>query len=130
MGTSYLKTDEEYRQVMERIEGYLSQATTLGGFHYLSDQEKNDLRRLSLLAEHYEDAIPLMPIRQPENLPDMIALKMYEFKLKQKDLAVLLEISPSRLSEILQGKRKISLELAKRLHAKLGIDPSFILEMA
>jgi HTH-type transcriptional regulator/antitoxin HigA len=127
---SYLKTEEEYLQVMERIEAYLTQATASGGFHHLSDLEKDDLRRLSLLAEHYEDGVPLMPIRQPQNLPDMIALKMYERKLKQKDLAALLGISAARLSEVLSGKRKVTLELAKRLHSELGIDPAFILETA
>jgi HTH-type transcriptional regulator/antitoxin HigA len=71
-----------------------------------------------------------MPIRQPENLPDMIALKMYERKLKQKDLAALLGVSAARLSEILSGKRKVSLDFAKRLHRELGIDPAFILETA
>lgn len=127
---SYLKTEEEYRQVMERIETYLTKATASGGFQSLSDLEKDDLRRLSLLAEIYEDGVPFMPIRQPENLPDMIALKMYERKLKQKDLAALLGVSAARLSEILSGKRKVSLNLAKRLHRELGIDPAFILETA
>jgi HTH-type transcriptional regulator/antitoxin HigA len=60
----------------------------------------------------------------------MIALKMYERKLKQKDLAALLDISPTRLSEVMQSKRKVNMDLAKRLFKVLQISPEFILETA
>lgn len=55
---------------------------------------------------------------------------MFQMKLKQKDLAELLNIAPSRLSEVLKGKRKINMDLAKRLFEKLKIDPEFILKKA
>lgn len=65
---SYLKTEEEYRQVMERIETYLTKATASGGFQSLSDLGKDELRRLSLLAEIYEDGVPFMPIRVKDTI--------------------------------------------------------------
>jgi len=71
-----------------------------------------------------------MPIRQPKTLTEMLELKMYERKLKQKDLAALLGVSATRLSEVMQGKRKVNMDLAKRLYLKLGISPAFILEQA
>jgi HTH-type transcriptional regulator/antitoxin HigA len=49
-------------------------------------------------------------------------------KLKQRDLAVILGIESSRVSEYLNGKRKINLEFAKKVHEKLGIDGNFILK--
>lgn len=125
-----IRTAAEYEQVMQIIEGYLQKATQGGGFQSLSPAESEELQRLSLLAETWEDSIPVMPLRQPQSLTDMIELKMYQMKLKQKDLAELLEISPSRLSEVMNGKRKINLELAKRLHSKMNIDAEFILENA
>lgn len=125
-----IKSDEEYRQVMETVEAYLRKATKNGGFHTLAPDEKNELQHLSRLAEAWEDGIPLMPIRQPQTLVEMIQLKMYERKLKQKDLAALLEISPARLSEVMQGKRKVNMDLAKRLFKVLNISPEFILEAA
>jgi HTH-type transcriptional regulator/antitoxin HigA len=125
-----IKSEEEYQQVMEKIESYLVQATKQGGFHTLSAQERDELQVLSKLAESWEDSIPLMPIKQPQTLVEMIELKMFERKLKQKDLAELLETSPSRLSEILTGKRQITLTMAKNLFKKLNIDPAFILEKA
>jgi HTH-type transcriptional regulator/antitoxin HigA len=125
-----IKSEDDYRQVMERIETYLQKATRQGGFHSLLPEERDSLRDLSQLAESWEDQIPLMPIRQPKTLIEMIELKMYERKLKQKDLAALLGISPTRLSEVMQGKRKVNLDLAKRLYKSLDIDARFILESA
>lgn len=128
--TYKINSEEEYRQVMEKIESYLQKATKNGGFHTLTPEERDGLQHLSRMAEAWEDNIPLMPIRQPQTLVEMIQLKMYERKLKQKDLAALLEISPARLSEVMQGKRKVNLDLAKRLFKVLKISPEFILETA
>ena len=55
---------------------------------------------------------------------------MFEMNLKQKQLAKILEISETRISELLSGKRKLNIELAKKLHSKLHIDAHFILEVA
>jgi HTH-type transcriptional regulator/antitoxin HigA len=50
--------------------------------------------------------------------------------LRQKQLAKLLDISEARISELLTGKRKINIDLAKKLHAKLNIDAHFLLQAA
>ena len=125
-----INTAEEYQLVMEHIEAYLQKSTSNGTSEVLSSQEKSELRHLSLLAESWEDGIPLMPIQQPKTLTEMLEFKMYALKLKQKDLAALLGISATRLSEVMQGKRKVNMDLAKRLYAKLNIDAVFILEHA
>lgn len=93
---------------------------------------------LAVAIEHYEDHVlmlvpigqqqPAIKIKQPTNIVEMIELKMYENKWKQKDLATVLEISETRLSEIIKGKRKVNLDLAKRLYLKLNIDADFILK--
>ena len=67
---------------------------------------------------------------KPETLPAMIELKRQQKQLKQKDLALLLEIPAGRLSQILSGKRRVSLDLAKKLHERLHISPAFILRTA
>jgi HTH-type transcriptional regulator/antitoxin HigA len=53
---------------------------------------------------------------------------MFEMNLKQKQLAKVLGVSEARISELLAGKRKLNIELAKKLHTKLNIDAHFILE--
>jgi HTH-type transcriptional regulator/antitoxin HigA len=115
---------------MEKIELYLQKSTQQGGFHTLPAEERRELQLLSLAAEAWEDGVPFMPIRQPQSIIEMIELTMYERKLKQQELAALLDISPTRLSEVLKGKRKVNMDLAKRLYSVLHISPQFILEHA
>jgi HTH-type transcriptional regulator / antitoxin HigA len=125
-----IKSEEEYLVLMQRIEGLLQSATQNGGFAAMPEQQRATLQALSLAAEAWEDDRQLMPIPHPKTLAEMIVFKMYERKLKQKDLAQMLDISPARLSEILNGKRKVNLLLAKRLHEQLDIDAAFILKAA
>lgn len=61
------------------------------------------------------------------SLTDVIRLRMSEMKLKNKDLAILLDTTPSRISEYLNGKRDITLNVAKTMHRKLNIDSDIIL---
>lgn len=62
-----------------------------------------------------------------ESFNEMIELRMYQRKLKRKDVAEILGTTPSRISEILNGKRGITIELAKGLYKKLNISPELIL---
>lgn len=58
----------------------------------------------------------------------VIELRMFEMKLKQKDLAEILETSTSRISEYLNGKRDITIQIARALHKNLNIDSDIILQ--
>lgn len=90
-------------------------------------------RQMAQALSDYEDALELMPIPvfpKPTTLPAMIELKRQQKQLKQKDLAALLEVPPGRLSQILSGKRRVTMDLAKKLHERLNISPAFILKTA
>jgi HTH-type transcriptional regulator/antitoxin HigA len=130
MKTEKINDRKEYNEVMKRIEKLLQKSTKSGGFKNLSAKEAETLKKLSLMAEQYEDSIPLMPIKTPSTLTEMIRYKMFEMNLRQKQLAKVLDTSETRISELLTGKRKINMELAKKLHAKLHIDANFLLEVA
>jgi HTH-type transcriptional regulator/antitoxin HigA len=119
-----IKNKKDYHSVMAEMETYLQK-----GFSKLTKKESKELERLSKLVEAYENVYYSLPMK-PERLGDMIALKMFERKMKQKDLARLLEISPTRVSEVLHGKRRITIDLAKKLHEKLDIEAEFILKCA
>ena len=64
---------------------------------------------------------------EANTLKEMIELRMFQRKLRQKDVAELLGTTPSRISEILHGKRKLTFDRAKGLYRKLNIDPELIL---
>jgi HTH-type transcriptional regulator/antitoxin HigA len=128
--TNKINSQKGYHEAMKRVEKLLQKSTKSGGFKNLPASDVKAFQDLSLMAEKYEDGIPLMPIKTPTTLVEMIRYKMFEMNLKQKQLATILEISETRISELLTGKRKINIELAKKLHAKLHIDAHFILEAA
>ncbi len=114
-----IKNKKEYRQAFEKIDVLLSE---MG-----DDLEKQkEARSLAEEIQEYEKDNISFPA--PTTLLGMIELKMYEMKLKRKDLAVILGVEASRVSEMMNGKRRISVEVAKGLHEKLGIDGNFILE--
>lgn len=84
-----------------------------------------ELIEVSDIIEQYEE------IHFPMGLPtlqEMIELRMFEMGLKRKDLAALLNTSASRISDYLNGKREITLNIAKALHHKLNIDSDIILQ--
>lgn len=130
MKTEEITTRKEYDKVMKSIEELLQKATEIGGFEHLSSTEKTSLAQLSVMAEKFEDDIPLMPMKTPKSLAEMLRYKMYEKGLRQKQLATILEISEASISGLLSGRRKLSIELAKKLHTKLDIDAHFLLMSA
>ncbi|GAB3893515.1 hypothetical protein GCM10028825_34320 [Spirosoma agri] len=55
---------------------------------------------------------------------------MVQEHLNQRDTASVLGITEMRLSEVLAGKRKVNMDLTKRLYDKLHIRADYILKMA
>lgn len=111
----------EYKKNLDRLEVLLKELTYKG---QLSKKMQSELDTISdQIADFEEQQFPF----QPDSLKEMIELRMYQRKLKQKDLAEILGTTPSRISEILNGKRSLTMELAKSLHRKLNIDANLIL---
>jgi HTH-type transcriptional regulator/antitoxin HigA len=69
-----------------------------------------------------------MPLKA--TIADMILDTMQEKKINRSELSKILEIPNSTLSEILNGKKKINLSIARKLHEKLNFDGNTILESA
>ena len=93
----------------------------------LSENETNELRILALSAQSYEQNIYTIP--QAQTLEGMIELRMYEMKLKQKDLAKKLNVSDAKLSLILAGKQKPDVAFIKEVHRQLDVSADFVLEV-
>ena len=130
MEINKITNDSEHEVIASKIEELLKKSSSNGGFSSLTKEETLLLKNLSLLVEEYEDnQLHLMPIKAPKTLIEMIRFKMYEMNIKQKQLAKLLEMSEARISELLNGKRKLNLEIAKKLHCKLNIDAKFLLDV-
>ncbi|HMS67496.1 MAG TPA: helix-turn-helix domain-containing protein [Saprospiraceae bacterium] len=113
-------TKAEYKEKYIRMEELLTLLTEKGELSMALNKELDDISQE--IAIYEENNFPF----EVESLIEMIELRMYQRKLKQKDLAEILGTTPSRISEILNGKRQLNFELAKGLYSKLNIDPSFI----
>ena len=114
-------TNTEYKTKSKRLESLLKLLTEKGR---LSKKHHQELDELSNQIATYEEEHFAF---EPDSLIEMIELRMYQRKLKQKDVAEILGTTPSRISEILNGKRGLTIDLAKGLYNKLNIDPALIL---
>lgn len=115
-----IKTEKDYKATMVKIDALMKK-----GEANLTNKEANELRNMALAAQAYEKSI--YTIVAPKTLEGMIELKMYERKLKQKDLAKLMGLGEAKLSQILSGKRQPDVAFLKAAYQKLGIDASFLL---
>jgi HTH-type transcriptional regulator/antitoxin HigA len=104
-----IKTEKAYQQALQRLEE-------------IFDAKKNtaqgdELELLTLLIEEYEKEKCMIAF------PDPIAaiqFRMEQMGYKQKDLAEIIGLK-SRVSEILNRKRKLTLDMIRKLHLAMGI---------
>ena len=116
-----IKTETQYSKALERIEELLPIVDNETS-EYNKDFVELDL--LSDLVAEYEESN--YPIEKP-TLPEIIRLRMAELSINQKKLAKILNVSPSRISEYLNGKSEPTLKIARQLRNELGIDADIIL---
>lgn len=116
-------TEKDYNATMKKIDALMKK-----GENNLSNKEAEEIRKLALAAQKYEKSIYTIPA--PKTLEGIIELKMYERKLKQKELAKLLGIGEPKLSQIMSKKRKPDVAFLKAAHRHLGIDGNILLEFA
>ena len=109
MNIRLLKTEEDYQEALDRLEQI---------FHApLDTKEGDEAEILSILIEKYEDEH--YPIDPPDPI-EAIKFRMEQLDLTRKDLAKIIGYK-SRVSEIFNGKRKLTLKMIRNLHDKLGI---------
>jgi HTH-type transcriptional regulator/antitoxin HigA len=115
-----IENGKEYNAIMKNIDALMKK-----GENNLSNVEANELKALALAAQAYEKSI--YTIAPPKTLEGIIELKMYERKLKQKDLAKILGLGEAKVSQILNKKRPVDLAFLKAAHDHLGIDGNILL---
>jgi HTH-type transcriptional regulator/antitoxin HigA len=111
-----IKTTEEHECALARIEELFTAKP--------GTPEGDELELLLLLVESYEEK------EYPIDLPDpieAIRFRMEQAKLKQKDLIPILG-SKGKVSEVLNGKRELSLTMIRKLVSELGIPAEVLLQ--
>ncbi|WP_187477966.1 type II toxin-antitoxin system HigA family antitoxin [Amniculibacterium sp. G2-70] len=112
-----IKTEQDYFQALERLELIFDAKP--------ETKEGDELEILGILLEKYEDEH--FPMELPDPI-EAIKFRMEQLDYSQNDLAEVIGLK-SRASEILNKKRKLSLDMIRKLTEKLHI-PSEVLIQA
>lgn len=109
-----IKTEQDYKQALERLDDIFDAKP--------NSKEGDELEILGILIEKYENEN--FPIELPDPI-EAIKFRMEQLNFSQNDLAKIIGLK-SRASEILNKKRRLSLEMIRNLSEKLHI-PSEVL---
>ena len=111
-----IKTEQAYYGALERLEQVFDMPA--------DTPEGDEAEILSLLIENYENQY--YPIEAPDPI-EAIKIRMEEMDLKQRDLIGVLG-GKSRVSEILNRKRKLTVDMIRNLTAKLNLSASLLIK--
>ena len=118
MKAKVIKTESEHAAALARIEKLMEAKR--------NTPQGDELELLSLLVHNYEEKV--FPVDKPDPLV-AIRFRMDQQGLEPKDLVPLLG-SRSRVSEVLSGRRNLSLKMIRNLVRRLGIPAEVLLGLA
>lgn len=111
-----IKTENDYNQALERLEQIFDAKS--------GSAEGDELEVLGILIDQYENEH--FPIGLPDPI-EAIKFRMEQMGYNQNDLADIIGLK-SRASEILNRKRKLSLEMIRQLHERLHIPTDVLIQ--
>lgn len=109
-----IKSDKDYETAIHRLEEIFDAAE--------NSKEGDEAEILSLLIENYENQN--FPVVAPDPI-EAIKIRMEEMNLKQKDLVGIMG-GKSRVSEILNRKKRLTVEMIRELEGILNISASLL----
>ncbi len=109
MEIKVIKTEEDYNKALKRLEVVFDAP--------IDSPQGDEAELLTILIENYEEEH--YPIEAPDPV-EAIRFRMEQMNMNKKDLAEVIGYK-SRVSEILNRKRKLSLNMIRQLHKKLKI---------
>lgn len=128
-----IQTPELFKQMSEYTDALINEATANGS---LSEQGADneytrEIGRTGRLCADYETRhLKFEHLKFKSPLVVSIENEMEKRHIKQRQTAELLNVKESTFSQIMTGKRPVSMRMAKRLYKELNIDPGLILEFS
>ena len=116
MDIKVIKTEEGYQQALNRLEVIFDSEP--------GTAEGDELELLSLLIDKYEN------FHYPIDLPDpieAIKFRMEQLNYKPKDLADVIGFR-SRVTEVLNKKRKLSLDMIRKINQRMNISTDVLIQ--
>ncbi|MBA4153369.1 helix-turn-helix domain-containing protein [Flavobacterium sp.] len=111
-----IKTERDYNQAIERLEIIFNAKS--------GSPEGDELEVLGILIDQYENEN--FPIGLPDPI-EAIKFRMEQMGYNQSDLANIVGLK-SRASEILNRKRKLTLEMIRQIHETLHIPTDVLIQ--
>lgn len=109
-----IKTEKDYRNALNRLEVIFDSP--------IDSKEGDEAEILSLLIENYENEH--YPIEAPDPI-EAIKIRMEELNMRQKDLVGVIG-GKSRVSEILNRKKRLTVDMIRELERILQISASVL----
>lgn len=128
-----ITTRELYEQSKAYVNALIDEATKNGSLSNpeAENEYTREIGRVGTLCADYENNyMEFNHIKVKSPLILEIEKEMQKRALKQRQTAALLDVKESTFSQIMTGKRSISMRMAKRLYELFHIDPKLILEYA
>ena len=116
MDISPIRNEKDYKKALERLEVIFD--TKRG------TKEGDELEILAILIDNYENEN--FPVGMPDPI-SAINFRMEQMGLKQKDLVEMIGFK-SRVSEIMNRKRKLTLEMIRKLNTQLRIPTEVLIQ--
>ncbi len=116
MEIKIIKTEQEYQETLSKLDEVFDAPKGTAESDYA------DL--LALVVEDYEKK--RFPIEAPDPI-EAIKIRMEEMQLKQKDISAAIGGS-NRASEILNKKRKLTIDMIRKLTTDLKLSPSLLIK--
>jgi len=116
MNIKPIKTEQDYQDALNRLETIFDAKS--------GTSEGDELEILGLLIDDYENKH--FPIDLPDPI-EAIKFRMEQLGYTQNDLSKILG-QKSRASEILNKKRKLSIEMIRKLHEVLNIPTNVLIQ--
>ena len=115
MNIKPIKSETDYRLAIKRLEEIFDAP--------IGTSEGDEADILGLLVDEYEKKH--YPIEAPDPI-EAIKIRMEELQLKQVDLIEVIG-SKSRVSEILNRKRKLTIDMIRNLTKRLNLSPDLLI---
>jgi HTH-type transcriptional regulator/antitoxin HigA len=115
MNIKLIKTEADYRKALKRLEKIFDSM--------IGTPESDEADILGLMIDEYEKKH--YHIDAPDPI-EAIRIRMEEMQLKQTDLADVLG-GKNRVSEVLNRKRKLTVEMIRNLTKKLNLSPGLLI---
>ncbi len=116
MNIKPIKTEEDYEKALKRLEKIFDAPA--------GTNEGDEAEILSLLIENYENQH--YPIDAPDPI-EAIKIRMEEMNLKQKDLVGIIG-GKSRVSEIINKKKRLTIDMIRKLEKTLHLSASILVK--